>query len=110
MGQHDKCRQDPNNQTVANRPVDLESTLVFKVVPVINYAENGFYSSGHKVLIFTVFVTSKTDASKDENDVEGDGPVPQHGRDQGKGETPEDAAKKDEISNFTLLLPAFQDG
>ena len=58
----------------------------------ITYAENGFDSSGHKVLIFTVFVTSKTDASKDEDDVEGDGPVPQHGRDQGKGETPEDAA------------------
>ena len=90
----------------------------------ITYAENGFYSSGHKVLIFTVFVTSKTDASKDEDDVEGDGPVPQHGRDQGKGETPEDAAEKDEreefcwrkqkitlvkVSNFTLLLPAFQD-
>ena len=64
------------------------------------YAKNGFDSSGYKVLVFLIEVTSKTDASKDEDDVEEDGPVSQHGHDQGKGEAAEDTAEKDKREEF----------
>ena len=64
------------------------------------YAENGFDSSGYKVLVFLIEVTSKTDASKDEDDVEEDGPVSQHGHDQGKGEAAKDTAEKDKREEF----------
>ena len=66
----------------------------------ITYAENRFDSSGDKVLIFLIEVTSKTDASKDEDDIEGDGPVSQHGHDQGKGEAAKDTAEKDKREEF----------
>ena len=91
------------------------------------YAKNGFDSSGYKVLVFLVEVTSKTDASKDEDDVEEDGPVSQHGHDQGKGEAAKDTAEKDKREEFccrqqkshllnmlwraffhTFLLPGFE--
>ena len=66
----------------------------------ITYAKNRLYSPGDKVLIFLVEVTSKTDASKYENDVEEDGPVSQHGHDQRKGEAAEDTAEKDIRKKF----------
>ena len=66
----------------------------------ITDAENRFDSSADKVLILLIEVASKTDASKDEDDVEEDGPVSQHGQDQGKGEAAEDTAEKDEREKF----------
>ena len=51
-------------------------------------------------MIFAVEVTSKTDASKDEEDVEGDWPVSQYGHDQGKGEAAEETEEKDRRKKF----------
>ena len=66
----------------------------------ITYTQNRFYSSDDKVSIFPIDASSKTDASKDEDTVEGDRPVSQHGHDQRKGETTEDTAEEDKGKKF----------
>ena len=71
----------------------------------ITYAENRFDSSADKVLVLLIEVASKTDASKDEDDVEEDGPVSQHGHDQGKGEAAKDTAEKDRREEFCCRQP-----
>ena len=66
----------------------------------ITYAENRFDPSDHKVVIFAIDVTTKSDDSQDEDDVEKDRPVSQHGYDQRKGEATEDTAEKDKREQF----------
>ena len=69
----------------------------------VTYAENRFDSTDHKVVIFWIEVMSKTDDSQDEDEVEKEGPVSQHGNDQGKGETAEDTAEKDKREKFCWI-------